>query len=195
MGGRNRSLLIINKSSEAHLKLKLYVSCDPVCFMPHTTKEIKPNDMLFYTSEWGCKLELAAVFKDKKQPKKLLLKPQQWVGRKYVRITESLDVIEDDLANYPEEEKKGRQKMNRDNELEFTDGKRNFYSILGLDMGEVRAMSKDEQDEEIATAFLRQIQIWHSNFNEDGDDEIAHEVMMAYDVLQDREKRTVQQFG
>ena len=189
MGGTNRSLLIINKSSEAHLKLKLYVSCDPVCFMPHTTKEIKPNDKFFYTSEWGCKLELAAVFKDKKQPKKLLLKPQQWVGRKYVRITESLDVIEDDLANYPEEEKKGRQKMNRDKELEFTDGQRNFYSILGLDMGEVRAMSKDEQDEEIATAFLRQIQIWHSNFNEDGDDEIAREVMVAYDVLQDREKR------
>ncbi|CAH3187100.1 unnamed protein product [Porites lobata] len=106
MGGTNRSLLIINKSSEAHLKLKLYVSCDPVCFMPHTTKEIKPNDKFFYTSEWGSKLELAAVFKDKKQPKKLLLKPQQWVGRKYVRITESLDVIEDDLANYPEEEKK-----------------------------------------------------------------------------------------
>ena len=63
--------------------------------------------------------------------------------------------------------------MNRDKELEFTDGQRNFYSILGPDMGEVRAMSKDEQDEEIATAFLRQIQIWHSNFNEDGDDEIA----------------------
>ena len=77
--------------------------------------------------------------------------------------------------------------MNRDNELEFTDGQRNFYSILVLDMGEVRAMSKDEQDEEIAMAFLRQIQIWHSNFN--GDDEIAREVMMAYDVLQDREKR------
>ena len=189
MGGRNRSLLIINKSSEAHLKLKLYVSCDPVCFMPHTTKEIKPNDTFFYTSEWGCKLELAAVFKDKKQPKKLLIKPKQWVGRKYVRITESLDVIEDDLANYPEEEKKGRQKMNRDKELEFTDGQRNFYSILGLDMVEVRAMSKDEQDEEIATAFLRQIQIWHSNFNEDDDDDIVREVIVAYDVLQDREKR------
>ena len=130
-----------------------------------------------------------AVFKDKKQSKKLLIKPQQWVGRKYVRITESLDVSEDDLANYPEEEKKGRQKMNRDEELEFTDGQRNFYSILGLDMGEVRAMSKDEQDEEITTAFLRQIQIWHTNFNEDGDDEIAREVMMAYDVLQDRKKR------
>ena len=109
--------------------------------------------------------------------------------KKYVRITESLDVIEDDLANYPEEEKKGLQKTNRDKELEFTDGQHNFYSILGLDMGDVRAMLKDEQDEEIATAFLRQIQIWHSNFNEDGDDEIAREVMMAYDVLQDREKR------
>ena len=189
MGGRNRSLLIINKSSEAHLKLKLYGSWDPACFMPHTSKEISPNDKFFYTSEWGCKLQLAAVFKDLKQPKKVLLKPQQWVGRKYVSITESLDVIEDDLSNYPEEEKEGLRKMNRDKELEFTDGQRNFYSILGLDMSEVRAMSKDEQDEEIATAFLRQMQIWHSPYNKDGDDEIALEVMMAYDVLQDREKR------
>ena len=122
--------------------------------------------------------------------KKLIINPQQLVGRKYVRITESLGVLEDDLANYPEEGKKGRQKMNRDKELEFTDGQRNFYSILGLDMGEVRAMSKDEQDEEIATAFLRQIQIWHSNFNEDDDDDdIVREVIVAYDALQDREKR------
>ena len=62
-------------------------------------------------------------------------------------------------------------------------------AIFAAFKGEFRAMSKDEQDEEIARAFLRQLQIWYSNFDEDGDDEIASEVMMAYDVLQDREKR------
>ena len=190
MGGRNRSLLIINKSSEAHLKLKLYVSCDPVCFMPHTSKEIKPNGKLFYTSEWGCKLELAAVLKDPKQPKKVLLKPQQWVGKKYVRITESLDVIEDDLSNYPEEEKEGLRKINRDKELGLTsDGRRNFYHILRLDMDEVRKMSQNNQDKEIARAFLSELQIWHPDHNEDGDVAMVRELIMAYSILKDREKR------
>ena len=190
MGGRNRSLLIINKSSEAHLKLKLYVSCDPVCFMPHTSKEIKPNGKLFYTSEWGCKLELAAVLKDPKQPKKVLLKPQQWVGKKYVRITESLDVIEDDLSNYPEEEKEGLRKMNRDKELGLTsDGRRNFYHILRLDMDEVRKLSQNNQDKEIARAFLSELQIWHPDHNGDGDVAMVRELIMAYSILKNREKR------
>ena len=190
MGGKNRSLLIIFKSSEAHLKLKLYVSCDPVCFMPHTSKEIKPNGKLFYTSEWGCKLELAAVLKDPKQPKKVLLKPQQWVGKKYVRITESLDVMEDDLSNYPEEEKEGLRKINRDKELGLTsDGRRNFYHILRLDMDEVRKLSQSSQDKEIARAFLSELQIWHPDHNEDGDVAMVRELIMAYSILKDREKR------
>ena len=67
------------------------------------------------------------MLKDPKQPEKVLLKPQQWVGKKYVRITESLNVIEDDLSNYPEEEKEGLRKINRDKERK--DGRRNFYHI------------------------------------------------------------------
>ena len=54
-----------------------------------------------------------------------------------------------------------------DEELDRTDGKRNFYSILRLDMDKVRAMSKDEQDKEILRAFLREIQIWHPDHNKD----------------------------
>ena len=181
MEGRNRSLLIINKSSGAHLKL---------CFMPHTSKEIKPNGKLFYTSEGGCKLELAAVLKDPKQPKKVLLKPHQWVRKKYVRITESLDVIEDDLSNYAEEEKEGLRKINRDKELGLTsDGRRNFYHILRLDMDEVRKMSQNNQDKEIARAFLSELQIWHPDHNEDGDVAMVRELIMAYSILKDREKR------
>ena len=55
---------------------------------------------------------------------------QQWVGKKYVRITESLDVIEDDLSNYSEKEKEGIRKINRDKELGLTcDERRNFYHM------------------------------------------------------------------
>ena len=37
------------------------------------------------------------------------------------------------------------------------DGRRNFYHIL----------SQDNQDKEIAKAFLRELQIWHPDHNED----------------------------
>ena len=56
-------------------------------------------------------------------------------------------------------------------------------------MDKVRAMSKDEQDKEILRAFLREIQIWHPDHNEDGDTEIVLELILAYDTLKDREKR------
>ena len=157
--------------------------------MPHTSRVFKPNEKFFYTTEWQHKLELVALFKGRKKPKKVLLKPQQWVGKRYVRITESLDVIEDDLSYYPEEEKEGLRKWNRDKEVEFTDGQRNLYGILRLDEDEVRAMSRDEQDKEITRAFFRELQIWHPDHNEDGDDEVVRALIWAYGTLQDREKR------
>ncbi|XP_068758615.1 uncharacterized protein [Montipora capricornis] len=190
MGRKKRSLLIRNDSKDADLKLNLYDSGDVVCWMPYTSKLIKQSDLLLCTSKWGCKLELVARFlTDKKQSTKIILKPQQWIGDRYVRITESLDVIEDDLCNHPEEKKKGLQKNNRDKELENTDGGRNFYSILRLDMDKVRALTKDEQDKAIFRAFLLEIQIWHPDHNEEGDMQIVKELIMAYDVLKDREKR------
>ena len=186
MEGKHKSLLVINESTDADVTLNLYLSDDIVCWLPHTSKVIKPKNRLFHTSKWGCKLKLVARFKEQKLPKKVLLIPQQWVGKKLIRITESLKVEEDDLANHPEEEKKCLREKNRDEELDSVDGQRNLYSILRLDMKEVRAMSKDEQDEEIKSAFHRELQIWH---RDDGDDDIVREVIMAYDILQDREKR------
>ena len=55
-------------------------------------------------------------------------------------------------------------------------------------MKEVRAMSKEEQDEEITRAYHREIQIWHHAWNTGGED-IVRELIMAYDTLKDREKR------
>ena len=160
-----------------------------MCYMPHTKGVFKPNEKFYYTTEWHHKLELVALFEGGKKEKKVLLKPQQWVGKRYVRITESLDVIEDDLSYHPEEEKEGLRKWNRDKELESTDGQHNLYGILRLDENEVRAMSRDEQDKEIARAFLRELQTWHPDHNENGDDDVVRELIWAYGTLQDREKR------
>lgn len=104
-----------------------------------------------------------------------------------IRIADSLDIEEDNLA--PQEKKECIRKMQRDEELESHGDGRNLYNILRLDMGQVRAMSKEEQDKEIRTAFIRELRIWHPEFNDDGDEGIVREVIMAYDILQDREKR------
>lgn len=188
MGRKLKSLVIINESANAKVTINLFVTWDVVCWLPYTSKTIKPNTKFLHSSDKDCKLELVARLKDK-QPKKILLKPQQWIEDRLIRITDSLDIKEDNLAKYPQEKKECLRKMQRDEELESHGGGRNLYNILRLDMGQVRAMSKEEQDEEIRTAFIRQLRIWHPEFNDDGDEGIVREVIMAYDILQDREKR------
>lgn len=188
MGRKLKSLVIINESANAKVTINLFVTWDVVCWLPYTSKTIKPNTKFLHSSDKDCKLELVARLKDK-QPKKILLKPQQWIEDRLIRITDSLDIKEDNLAKYPQEKKECLRKMQRDEELESHGGGRNLYNILRLDMGQVRAMSKEEQDEEIRTAFIRELRIWHPEFNDDGDEGIVREVIMAYDILQDREKR------
>lgn len=188
MGRKLKSLVIINESANAQVILNLFTTWDVVCWLPYTSKTIEPNTKFPYSRDKDCKFELVARLKDK-QPKKILLKPQQWIEDRLIRITNSLDVEEDNLANYPQEKKECIRKMQRDEELESHGEGRNLYNILRLDMGQVRAMSKEEQDKEIRTAFIRELRIWHPEFNDDGDEGIVREVIMAYDILQDREKR------
>ena len=191
MKRKPRSLVIINDSADAQVTLKLFKTNDVVCWLPHISKIIKPNTKFRHSSDEHCKLELVARFKDKR-PKKILLKPQQWIDDRLIRVTDSpcsLEIVEDNLAKYPQEKNECLRKMQRDKELESHGGGRNLYNILRLDMRQVRAMSKEEQDEEIRTAFIRELRLWHPEFNDDGDEEIVREVIMAYDILQDREKR------
>ncbi|KAL9986959.1 hypothetical protein ACROYT_G001178 [Oculina patagonica] len=186
---KQKSLLIINESENAHVTLNLYVTWDVVCWLPYTSKSIGPNTKFLHSSDKDCKFEVVVRCKDKRPRKVVLLKPQQWVGDRVIKISNTLNLKEDDIVNYPEEEKECRRKMNRDEELGSLDRGRNLYNILRLDMEEVRAMSKEKQDEEIRTAFIRELRIWHPEFNDDGDEAIVREVIMAYDILQDREKR------
>lgn len=188
MGRKLKSLVIRNESAKAQVNLNLFTTWDVVCWLPYTSKTIEPNTKFLYSSDKDCKFELVARLKDK-QPKKILLKPQQWIEDRLIKITDSLDIEVDNLAKYPQEKKECIRKMQRDEELESHGEGRNLYNILRLDMGQVRAMSKEEQDKEIRTAFIRELRIWHPEFNDDGDEGIAREVIMAHDILQDREKR------
>lgn len=188
MGRKLKSLVIRNESAKAQVNLNLFTTWDVVCWLPYTSKTIEPNTKFLYSSDKDCKFELVARLEDK-QPKKILLKPQQWIEDRLIRITDSLDIEVDNLAKYPQEKKECIRKMQRDEELESHGEGRNLYNILRLDMGQVRAMSKEEQDKEIRTAFIRELRIWHPEFNDDGDEGIAREVIMAHDILQDREKR------
>lgn len=191
MGRKSKSLLIINELADAQVTLNLFVTWDSVCWLPYKSEKIKPNTELLHSSDKDCKFELVVRFKDKRS-RKILLKPQQWIEDRLIRATGSscsLEIVEDNLAKYPQEKKECLRKMQRDEELESHGGGCNLYNILRLDMKQVRAMSKEEQDEEIRTAFIREVRIWHPEFNDDGDEGIVREVIMAYDILQDREKR------
>jgi len=191
MGRKSKSLLIINELADAQVTLNLFVTWDSVCWLPYKSEKIKPNTELLHSSDKDCKFELVVRFKDKRS-RKILLKPQQWIVDRLIRATGSscsLEIVEDNLAKYPQEKKECLRKMQRDEELESHGGGCNLYNILRLDMKQVRAMSKEEQDEEIRTAFIREVRIWHPEFNDDGDEGIVREVIMAYDILQDREKR------
>lgn len=188
MGRKLKSLVIRNESAKAQVNLNLFTTWDVGCWLPYTSKTIEPNTKFLYSSDKDCKFELVARLEDK-QPKKILLKPQQWIEDRLIKITDSLDIEVDNLAKYPQEKKECIRKMQRDEELESHGEGRNLYNILRLDMGQVRAMSKEEQDKEIRTAFIRELRIWHPEFNDHGDEGIAREVIMAHDILQDREKR------
>ena len=186
-----KHLLIINDSADAKVTLNLFVTWDVVCWLSYTSKTIKPNTKFLYSSDKDCKFELVARFKDERS-KKILLKPQQWIEDKLIRVTDSScspEVLEDNLAKYPQEKNECLRKKQRDKELQSHDGGRNLYNILRLDMRQVRAMAKEKQYEEIRAAFIRELRIWHPEFNHDGDEGIVREVIMAYDILQDREKR------
>ena len=67
-------------------------------------------------------------------------------------------------------------------------GRRNLYEILKLDIHKVRKMPLEEQNKTIRQAYYREIRRWHPDHSY-GDEEIAREVIMAYDVLGNPEAR------
>ena len=211
-----KSLLIRNDSSDAFLTLYLYAEWDRICWISKESKIIYPSDKCLYRSKKRFQFEVVARFDDRKdkkseddsqtdkkdeedeqdKPKKkkqVLREVQQWKEDKLLKITgffgsESLDVVEGDLAYYPEDKQICLRKLQRDKELKVTSGGRNLYEILGLDMATVRKMSKEEQKEAIRRGYHTQIRRWHPD-NNCGDEEIAKEIILAYELLQDEARR------
>ena len=209
-----KSLLIRNDSSDAILTLYVYPHW--CCWISKESKIIYPSDKYLYRSKKRFQFEVVARFDDRKdkkseddsqtdkkdeedkqdKPKKkkqVLREVQQWKEDKLLKITgffgsESLDVVEGDLAYYPEDKQICLRKLQRDKELKVTSGGRNLYEILGLDMATVRKMSKEEQKEAIRRGYRTQIRRWHPD-NNCGDEEIAKEIILAYELLQDEARR------
>ena len=211
-----KSLLVRNDSSDAILTLYLYAEWDRICWISKESKIIYPSDKCLYRSKKRFQFEVVARFDDRKdkkseddsqtdkkdeedeqdKPKKkkqVLREVQQWKEDKLLKITgffgsESLDVVEGDLAYYPEDKQICLRKLQRDKELKVTSGGRNLYEILGLDMATVRKMSKEEQKEAIRRGYHTQIRRWHPD-NNCGDEEIAKEIILAYKILEDEDLR------
>ena len=211
-----KSLLIRNDSSDAILTLYLYAEWDRICWISKESKIIYPSDKFLYRSKKRFHFKVVARFDDRKdkkseddsqtdkkdeedkqdKPKKkkqVLRKIQQWKEDKLLKITgffgsESLDVVEGDLTHYPEDKQICLRKLQRDKELKVTSGGRNLYEILGLDMAKVRKMSKEEQKQAIRKGYYTQIRRWHPD-NNCGDEEIAKEIILAYELLQDEARR------
>ena len=209
-----KSLLIRNDSSDAILTLYVYPHW--CCWISKESKIIYPSDKYLYRSKKRFQFEVVARFDDRKdkkseddsqtdkkdeedkqdKPKKkkqVLREVQEWKEDKLLKITgffgsESLDVVEEDLAYYPEDKQICLRKLQRDKELKVTSGGRNLYEILGLDMATVRKMSKEEQNEAIRRGYRTQIRRWHPD-NNCGDEEIAKEIILAYELLQDEGRR------
>ncbi|XP_078345665.1 uncharacterized protein LOC144631155 [Oculina patagonica] len=186
--GRYKSLLIVNESSDAQVTLYLYRRWDFLCWISLESKIIKPHEKYLHRSDKRFKYEVVARFEDSRS-KRTLLGPKEWVEDKLLKITESLDVIEGKLEDFPKEKTGCLLKLQRDkSELKSTNGTRNLYAILGLDMDQVRKMPKEEQIKAIKKGFRREIQRWHPDKNF-GDDENAKEIIMAQEILLDGEKR------
>ena len=208
-----KSLLIRNDSSDAILTLYLYHRRYPICWMSKESKIIYPSEKCLYRSKKRFQFEVVARLNDRKdeeskkesqadkedkkdkplKKKRVLRGVQKWKEDKLLKITgnigsESLQVVEGDLAHYPEDKRICLRKLQRDQELKVTSGGPNLYEILGLDMAKVRKMSKEEQRRVIRRGYHKQIRLWHPD-NNYGDDKIAKEIILAYKVLEDEALR------
>ncbi|CAH3134405.1 unnamed protein product [Pocillopora meandrina] len=181
-----KSLLIVNESKDASITLYIYVSCDLLCWMSFRSKIILPGEEYLYRSKDSFKFKLVARFEDKS--KQTLLKPKTWVADILLKVTEDLRLKEGKLEDFPSEKRVCLRKLQRDKKIKTTSGKRNLYAILGLDIDQIRHMPREEQREAIKKGFREQIKRWHPDKNF-GNEDKAKEVIMAWVVLLDDEKR------
>ena len=174
------NLFIVN---ESNAKVTFCISRTARSF----SKTIQPNEKYLHREKKMFKFNFFANFDDERE-KKEFPGPLECVTHKLIRITTSLECIEENLAGYPQEKQICLRKMHLRNKLASTSGKVNLYDILGLDMTEIRKLSIGDQKIAINKAFRDQMKIWHPDKNF-GDDEIARQIIVAKETLLDDERR------
>ena len=180
-----KSLLIVNESNYATVTLYIYRTWLPI---PVISKVILPNEKYLHCEKKKLRFKLVAKFHDERK-KKEFPRSLEWVYTdKLIRVTKSLDYIEENLSDHQQEKQICLRKMHLRNELRSTSGKVNLYDILGLDKEVVHKLKIDDQKIAINKAFRDKIRIWHSDKNF-GDDEIAMQIILAKETLLDGERR------
>ena len=191
-----KAILVRNETSNATVFLFIYAHVDPLCWLALKKESIEPGKQYFYRDKDSFKYELRMQKKEPKKWKKtIILSTQKWTEDKLILVKdgtgESVIVEGKKLSEYPKERQIAVRRKNMEEETAWEYG-RDLYGILKLDMKEVRKTTKEEQDEIIRKAYHRQMLKFHPDRNPElGDSQICHEIIMAYAVLGDREKRAV----
>ena len=181
-GDEIKCLLIAN-ISKIVITLYVYVGWAPKCKISTISKLIKPSEGHLYHQKKPFKFKIVAKSPDDKKAK-IVLGPEEWKENSLIIINESLECQTERFAQIENATQLCHRKIHREEELAPGD----LYDILGLNMEDVRKMSKEDAKKAIAKAFKKQMRIWHPDKNF-GDKEIAQVITRAKEILMDDEKR------
>ena len=186
----DKSVLIINNTSDAKVTLFIYSAHDPLCWL--SSKIIEPGKNYLYRSRGSFKFELRAH--GKKSKRKIMQHVKEWEKPTACIVTgcvedSSVKVEEKRLADFPQENQICIRRQNMEKEISVDCG-RNLYEILKLNIKDVRKEETEKQNEMIKQAYHREMRRWHPDCQQGPvDDNICGEIIMAYSVLGDPEKR------
>ncbi|XP_028417108.1 uncharacterized protein LOC114541367, partial [Dendronephthya gigantea] len=184
-----KAILIQNKTKDATVLLDIYSKYDKLCWLPLKTEVIESQKQFFYRD----KKTFSYKIRSKKETDQIYktFPVKKCVDNKLIMLEEGdqdFKVNEHDLINYPREWQICVRRKNLEDETSEKMG-RNLYAILKLDMKDVRKQSPEEQDKMIRKAYHKQMLIFHPDHNPNADNHICQEIIMAYSILGDREKR------
>ena len=187
-----KSVLIINYTSDAKVTLFIYSAHDPLCWLSSSSKVIEPGKKYLYRSNGSFKFELRAH--GEKSKRKIMQPVKEWETPAACIVTgcvedSSVKVEEKSLTDFPQENRICIRRQNMEKEISVDCG-RNLYEILKLNIKDVRKEETEEQNKMIKEAYHREMRRWHPDRQQGPvDGNICQEIIMAYSVLRDPEKR------
>lgn len=173
-----KSLLVKNITQDCKVVIYFYHRYDPVCFISSSSKYVFPGSSYLHRCEDDFKFKIQTIHRKFKY---IVVSTRKWVRDTNFTISNRTMVVESYLDDYQLEKTLYIRKLNVSKETLLNEG-RNLYEILNLDFREIRKLDRDQQDQEIRR--------WYSDtVGELGDNEMAHEVKAAYEILNDHEQR------